>query len=944
MTDIFVSLDLEMTGTDLESDEIIEVGAVKFTRDGVLDRFATLVNPRRALPRRIETLTGIRASEIAVAPQFDAIRDGLVEFVGDATVVGQRIDWDLAFLAKHGLTTDGPVLDTAELAEMVLPGLADYGLRALTAHLGVQFPVQHRALPDAEAAMSVFNILCECAADLDPRILQEIVLLTASSTWPLRHVFRMAAEESIRRGRFLPEGGATALEDPLIQTHQPSPALIPSVTRRHVDPRDVTDVLDRVATDSVRFPSIEQRPEQLEMAAAVALALDEDQKLVVEAGTGTGKSLAYLLPSALFALRNNQRVVISTNTINLQEQVIGKDIPVMRELLDAAGPDDIRASLSSLRTTPLKGRRNYLCLQRFAAMRRAGPQDAVEARFLTRLLIWLAQTETGDRAELTLRPEEEPLWTRVSAQNSACFAGPSQFIRNGACQLLRARKRAEAAHLVVVNHALLLSDLAAGGSALPNYDYLVVDEAHNLEDEATNQFGFQAGAGHLDEYLNSLWMSQPRESGIVEEIHTALRGPAEGAAGHLHTLADTLREAVDRARTCVPEVFGRVAAFVRNHAEGNGDYDNRLLLTPAKRAQPEWEQVELAWENMRLNLLSVEKALIDLNVALVDANGTDILNYDALLSSVASQAQAGLMMRKGIEEIVERHDGERIAWITTNRGTGLVSFSSAPLDVGGVLESYLFSQKSGVVLTSATLSTSGHFEYVKQRLGVQDAEELLLGSPFDYKRAALLLIPTDMPEPSHPQHQKALEQALIGLCTASKGRALVLFTSHAALRATAQATRRPLERQGVHLLAQGLDGTPAELIEQLKVRPGTVIYGTSSFWEGVDVVGDALSLLVITKLPFSVPTDPVFAARSALFDEPFKEYALPQAVLRFKQGFGRLIRQKTDRGVVVVLDRRLRSKGYGRTFLESLPSCSMSEAPASQLPGIVSRWLGAPRT
>jgi Rad3-related DNA helicase len=216
-----------------------------------------------------------------------------------------------------------------------------------------------------------------------------------------------------------------------------------------------------------------------------------------------------------------------------------------------------------------------------------------------------------------------------------------------------------------------------------------------------------------------------------------------------------------------------------------------------------------------------------------------------------------------------------------------------------------------------------------------------LGSPFDYKRAALMLVPSDIPEPSHPQHQKALEQALIGLCSASKGRALVLFTSHAALRATARATQRPLERQGIRVLAQGVDGTPAELVEQLKARSGTVIFGTSSFWEGVDVVGDALSLLVITKLPFSVPTDPVFAARSALFDEPFREYALPQAVLRFKQGFGRLIRHKGDRGAVVVLDRRLRSKGYGRMFLDSLPPCSVSEAPAAQLPAIVGRWLSA---
>lgn len=939
MSNVFVSLDLEMTGVDLDSDEIIEIGAVKFTRDGVLERFATLVNPGRPLPRRIETLTGIQASELQAAPRFEDVRARFMEFVGDAAVVGQRIEWDLAFLAKHGLAAAGPVLDTADLAELLLPGRTDYGLRTLTGHFEIPFPVQHRAVPDAEAAMAVFQRLCARAAELEPRVLEEVVLLTSGTDWPLRLVFLAAVEEALRRGRLTgeesPFAGAPA------QTYQPGAALVPSQQRRPVDPDDITMILNAAAEDAERFPGFEQRAEQGQMAEAVTTALDSGQKLVVEAGTGTGKSLAYLLPSAVFALRNNQRVVVSTNTINLQEQIVGKDIPAVRELLDAAGPNDVRADLPKLRTTPLKGRRNYLCLQRFAALRRNQPQDAAEARFLVRLLIWLAQTETGDRAELTLRPEEEALWARVNAQNSTCFAGPSQYVRNGTCQLLRARKRAEASHLVVVNHALLLSDVASGGSALPNYDYLVVDEAHNLEDEATNQFGFQAGAGHIDEYLNSLSMELPREAGIVAEVHSALRGPAGGAADHLHTVADGVRAAVERARGRVPELFGRVTAFVHNHAEGGGDYDNRLLLTPSKRAQPEWENVELAWESLRLPLLELEDQIVRLSLALGDADGADILNYETLLASVATQAQAGMMIRKGIEEIVERHDGERIAWITTNRATGHVSFSSAPLDVGEVLQSYLFREKAGVVLTSATLSTSGHFNFVKQRLGVEDAEELLLGSPFDYKRAALVLLPSDMPEPSHPAYQKALETALVSLCAASRGRALVLFTSHAALRATAHATRRPLERQGVHVLAQGLDGSPAELLEALKSKSGTVLFGTSSFWEGVDVVGDALSLLVIAKLPFSVPTDPVFAARSALYDDPFREYALPQGVLRFKQGFGRLIRHKGDRGAVVVLDRRLRSKGYGKTFLESLPSCSISEAPTAQLPSIVSRWLAA---
>jgi len=245
------------------------------------------------------------------------------------------------------------------------------------------------------------------------------------------------------------------------------------------------------------------------------------------------------------------------------------------------------------------------------------------------------------------------------------------------------------------------------------------------------------------------------------------------------------------------------------------------------------------------------------------------------------------------------------------------------------------------VLTSATLATRSSFRYIRQRLGLEDARELLLGSPFEYRQAALILLPADLPEPNHRDYPPALQQALVELCRASQGRALALFTSHASLRAAHAAIRGPLGEQGIAVLGQGIDGTPRQLLGALKRDAKTVLLGTASFWEGVDVVGEALSLLILARLPFTVPSEPIFAARSAQFEDPFNEYALPQAVLRFKQGFGRLIRSKTDRGVVVVLDRRVKSKAYGRAFLESLPPCPVEEAPLDELPQLVAGWLEA---
>ncbi|HEY7295136.1 MAG TPA: helicase C-terminal domain-containing protein [Dehalococcoidia bacterium] len=936
----FVALDLEMTGIEPQSDEIIEIGAVRFTAGGRRERYQTLVNPGRPLPYRIRALTGITDEELQSAPPFAVVAETLRAFLGDAPIVGQHVGFDLMYLERMGLRPPGPVFNTAELAELLVPGLPEYSLRGLTRRFGIDFPTQHRALPDAEAAMQLFLLLRERAQQIPPLVLAEIVQLSAETSWPLRRFFAEALQAAAPGS--VPAAVADIVLDVTAGPRPPAAPLQPRTEREPISGDEVRAVFGCVAGRPDVFGGFEQRPQQLEMAEAVGEALAQDGHLLVEAGTGTGKSLAYLVPAACFALRNNERVVVSTNTINLQEQITGKDIPALQRLLSACGPADVQAALPEFRAVQLKGRANYLCLQRFANFRRQAGLTAEEARFAARLLLWLQTTETGDRAELNLRPDEEQLWARLSAANSECFNGPSYYVRNGACQLLRARKRAESAHLVVVNHALLLSDISAGGRVLPSYERLIVDEAHNLEEEATDQFGFTTGLGECRNALNAIHeRAAERETGLLADVRTALRLPADtgGQREHIEGLASTVQGLVERARERVPELFGRIQAFVAAHAETGGEYDNRLLLSTGKRSQPGWQDVELAWENLRVALDVLQDALARLGAALADAGAGAVLDAEGLTAAIALRLQALTRLRLGLDEIIGRHDAERISWLTVNRLHGAVTLASAPLNVGEVLESYLFGRKSSVVLTSATLSAGGSFRYVRERLGLEDAGELALGSPFDYRRAALILTAADMPEPNRLDYQPALERGVIELVRASEGRALVLFTSHGALRTTYRAVKPALEADGIRVLAQGVDGTPRDLLDLLKSEHRTVLLGTSSFWEGVDVVGEALSLLIIAKLPFPVPTDPIFAARSELFDAPFKEYALPQAVLRFKQGFGRLIRQKSDRGVLVVLDRRVRSKSYGKTFLASLPDCTQADAPLAQLPVHVRKWL-----
>jgi len=832
-----------------------------------------------------------------------------------------------------------PLYDLAELFDLLHPGAGSSDPRLLARRLGLVAEDDKGGGSADDVWAAIYVHLLREAEELDQALLYEIARRTATSNWPLGAFFAAVAESIDRGAADEMEAVESTTRAPTARIRQ-TPA--PGNRKRNIPKDGVSEALAAAIAES--GGGYESRPEQLQMAAAVDEALNEPHHLLVEAGTGTGKSLAYLFPAACYALRNDARVLVSTNTINLQEQLLDKDIPGVQRLLKGFGPEDVREQASGLRCAVLKGRRNYICLQRLALLRRAPALEDVEVRFLTRVLLWLARGG-GDRAGLSLPPDEEPLWNRTCAEGTSCFVTGSPFVRDGSCQLAQARRRAEAAHLVVVNHALLLSDVAAERHVLPGYDRLIVDEAHNLEDEATDRFGFHATQAEIGNQLDAVHAhGRDHESGLVVDVRAAVAG-GRGATDleFLFSLLQQLSADVARARERLPEAFAVIRSFVEQHAASEGGYDKRLLLTSATRAQPDWSLLEIAWDNLDLCLSQVESGLERLAIAIGERDEATMLDKETLLGAIIAGELAVRATRDGVSTILGRHDETQIAWLTLSQG-GIAGVSSAPLNVGEVLDASLFSAKGSVVLTSATLTAGGSFDYVRGRLGVTEAEELALGSPFDYQQAALVLLPSDMPEPAQPHYQAAVEESLVRICTASAGRALVLFTSHGALRATYRAVRGRLGEAGVRALAQGIDGTPQELLDALRADTATTVFGTSSFWEGVDVVGEALSVLVIAKLPFSVPSDPVFAARAELFDDPFRGYSLPQAILRFKQGFERLIRQRGDRGVAVVLDRRLRSKSYGRSFLQSLPACSMREAPIARLGDEVASWLAAPGT
>ncbi len=930
----YVALDLETTGLDIENDEIIEIGAIRFDGNGVLDRFETLVNPGRAIPPAIQNLTGISDDAVRPARTISQIAPELEEFIGGLPVVGHNVaGFDTRFLARAGVRHSDSVYDTQWVAELLLPGLAEYGLAALCEQLSIPFGVRHRAPADAEAARLLFLALRQRCASLSPDVRGQVSQWLSLTAWSARGFFQEAFETSPAAVNGGPARGLSQ-SSPQPRPPQGEP-LRPSRDRLAVTEEETLAVLRTAAEHPEVFPAFDRRVEQETMVSAVTRAFNDEQRLMVEAGTGTGKSLAYLIPAACHAVANSDRIVVSTATINLQDQLLKKDIPGVKAVMRCASEQRAVNGEQTFRACQLKGRRNYLCLKRFAALRTAGVTSDEEALLAARILIWLSQTETGDRAELRLSGAEEAVWHRLSADGAACTSDNSPYVVDGSCFLQKARRQAEASHVVVVNHSLLLSDKATGGRVLPAYSRLIVDEAHHLEEEATRQFGFVSGERLISEMLE-------RCEGVQGQVQAGLRTlqAALGPHSELSAVSTDLRRRAASAREPVRDCFRALSGFMQEHTIEGFEHEQRLLINRAMRVQPDWPEIEMVWENLRLALHEVIASLKQLEQSLSAPGAGEMLNYELLRAEADSLRQETQETVNGLSEALEQDDPERIVWLECERSDGSLVVTSVPLAVAGLLKESLYEGLRTLVLTGATLQAQGSFAYLQERLGLEDAETLALGSPFDYRRAALVLVPRDMPEPEWPNYLESLSHAIADLVRASRGRALVLFTSHSSLRATHRLVGELLRGEAIQVLGQGIDGSARQLVRALQSSPNTVLLGTASFWEGVDISGEALSLLVMARLPFNVPSDPVFAARSALYDDPFAQYALPQAVLRFKQGSGRLIRTKTDRGVLVVLDRRIISRKYGPAFLESLPDCAVREASVREMGGMVEEWLG----
>ena len=897
----YVALDLETTGLDPARDRVIEIGAVAFTPSQVTSTLEQLVDPGRAVPDTVLRLTGIRQEELRGAASPEAALGRLAEFVRGRQPVGHGARLDVDFLDAAGLWDPSQqILDTLDIARILLPTAASHSLPLLSTEMGFNQPRPHRALDDADATRQLLLRLREEAGGLDEGLKESMLALVAPYQWPVARFF------------------ADALTAPS-PNPEPLPAVRVEAARRGrsaaappEDPGAVAALLGPEGPLAGLLPGYEHRESQMQMLLAVGQIQSRGGTLVVEAGTGTGKSLAYLVPSIARSVRHHERVVVSTNTHTLQEQLMSKDLPSLREWL----PWDFKAVL-------LKGRSNYVSLRRWRRYLVEPCNDSDELMFKLKVLMWLHTTESGDRSELRLYGKEEVLWNRIASDPLDCVG---IHCTKEDCYVHRARAEAETADLVVVNHSLLLADAEVGGGLLPEYDHLVIDEAHHLEEAATRGLRQEADGPGLLALLDRL------AGGLLPDLE---RQPHLGASGS--AFAGAAPQAVSAAGR-VRELFRLADSWVAARLGEAERREESLRITPALRGDDGWSDIRLAGENTVTTL-----AALDVNLRKAVGGVREWLGGDEPdqgireLEMIRGRLESATVL---LDEALLRPDSNRVYWFSQVSRAENLLLRAAPINVGSLLRSRVYAERRSTVFTSATLAVGGTFDYFSSRVGLgPEIEEMILPSHFDFYHQALVCLPTDLPPPEHESFDMAVEELVAEVARQVGGRTLVLFTSHRQLRDVHTALKQRVDLDEVLILGQGIDGQRRQLLKTFEEADRPLLLGTSSFWEGIDIPGERLSCVIMVRLPFPVPTDPVYAARAEQVRDPFAQLALPQAALRLKQGFGRLIRRSTDRGAVVILDNRILGRDYGKAFLDILPPASRYVGPGSQVADRVSTWL-----
>lgn len=910
----FVALDIETTGLDFQNCEIIEIAAVRFTGSVIVDRFQSFAKPKHGIPKYIQHLTHIDPNDLKAAPQIAAVLQKLVVFLGESVILGHNVRFDTGFI-DHNLALSGHLpltnekWDTAELGRIYLPYTNDHTLGTMCRHFDIELVNAHRAEADAEATGKVLISLARFITEhysmmTNARLLD---LSRQSQADESSHEFLRRLVEWQRRHL-----GAAKLplpENPWV-----------NVIDHTVEKQTIPGMVQVFGPNGIlehRFENFEFREGQLQMGEAVKKAFAGKKHLAVEAGTGVGKSFAYLVPAMEFANKEKSKVVVSTNTKNLQEQLFFKDLPRLKDLI----PLSFKAVL-------VKGRENYVCQRRWdeIMMEQTRGLSSWEARGLMYLYIWKLQTLSGDVSENSSfdRGRYSLLWRKINSDRFSCMG--KKCPKANECFVMKLRKHIETASIVVANHSLLLADLRNEFSTLGEYSHLVVDEAHNLAASASGLLGFELSYAELANTLFQLSGSGKKRSGLLHQIELNVSKSAitDAAKNQATLLIDKLGNTVEDLRTLNTRLFQEAATRV-NLAESFGKLRIKELVGFDVLYRHLGNLIN-AWKELMKDLKALGNVYSSFNSELIHGWEETVETIQSTYSR-NSETEGKLLS-------LQTPDLENYAlWLQNDprpdRNTPGSSFCYAPVEVDRILYELLYSKISCIVFTSATLALRGSFKYFFNQSGLHliDSDKIvteIVSSPFDYDSQSKLMVSSFLPE---HKDKFFLNQALgcvEQILASTEVGTMMLFTSYRDLNSVYDHIGDALYHRGRPFFAQGKIGSRSSILQEFKNHKNAVLLGTSSFWEGVDVQGESLSMLILFKLPFLVPSEPIVEAYIDKLErdgkDSFMHYMLPNALLRLRQGFGRLIRSKTDRGIVLIMDSRVSTKRYGSYFKEVLPT------------------------
>ena len=920
--DEVIILDVETTGLSYTRDRIIEVGAVRLNANTITDRFSTFVDPQMPIPEQITELTSIRDSDVAGAPDIETVLRQLAAFVGGTAIVAHNSGFDQTMLRNAGsrrwsFIDDQSWIDSIELARISLPRCRSHGLQALSGAFCDQRST-HRAIDDATSLAQLWRIMLTALGDFPPGLVARIATLFPATKWPLRpFISQVAGSLPNQEQNFsLSRARRQRVSQSAGREKQDAWELMGGRSElRPVGQDEIVEAFTEQGLLGKMYTAYETRSEQTEMALAVAEALNSNTHLAVEAGTGVGKSMAYLLPLALFAQRNQICVAVATKTNTLLDQLLFSELP----RLSAALPHGLVFSA-------LKGFDHYPCLRKLDSLSRqndrlTGASDSNGITVTATLLSYVCQSLHGDLDHLRLLFDEISRF-EVVASSEDCLRRRCRFYSD--CLLHGARRAAAHSDIVVTNQALLFCDMNTEGSILPSIRHWVIDEAHGVEDEARSQLSEQVNCQELAAVLEALTGSRGALHTMLEKIGSI--NDVEGAAQTIDTTDISTRIVTALAQSqAAPAILESLASELKGLVSlaEKSSYDQLEVWINARvRDSGEWSAMFTAGSALSRRLTQLwqdSKSIVSL------ANQYDGLDENAAdLAGLA--ADLGLML-EALNLILNGDDPAYVYSASLDRRPEVKSDSllAARIDIGEVLAEELYPNTMSVIFTSATLATGTSFEYFARASGLSSLpadswQTLQLSSSFDFDRQMAIYLPRDIPEPNQDGYHEALEELLYQVHTAMGGSVLTLFTNRREMEYLYQRLKDRLESAGIALRCQWRGSGNRRLSEEFLANRELSLFALRSFWQGFDAPGDTLRCVVIPRLPFNRPTDPLNCERALRERDSWRRYVLPEAIIEMRQAAGRLIRSASDSGALVLADSRLLSKSYGKDFIAAMPS------------------------